>query len=393
MSDDTIYLDHAATTPVDPRVLEAMIPFFTEQFGNPSGLYGLGRAARQALDAARGAVAGIFHAKPSEIIFTSGGSESDNAAIKGVAWAGRERGNHIVTTAIEHHAVLHSCEWLERFGVETTFVPVGSDGLVDPAAVEAAIRPTTVLVSVMHANNEIGTIQPLRAIADIAHAHGVVVHSDAVQSCGHLDIDVEALGVDLLSLSAHKFYGPKGVGALYARRGIGWLPVQQGGGQERNRRAGTENVAGVVGLARALEIARDAGDQECARLSVLRDRLIQGILATIPGARLNGHPTMRLPNNVNVSFEGVDGESILLNLDIHGIAASSGSACTAGSIDPSHVLVALGLPHDLATGAVRFTLGRGTTGDHIDRVLATLPDVISRLRALASPSQPALASR
>jgi cysteine desulfurase len=392
MIDDIIYLDHAATTPVDPRVLEAMIPYFTQQFGNPSGLYGLGRASRQALDAARASVAATLHARTSEIIFTSGGSESDNAAIKGVAWAAREHGNHIITTAIEHHAVLHTCEWLERFGIETSYLPVNRDGLVDPAAVEAAIRPTTVLVSVMHANNEIGTIQPLREIAEIAHARGVPVHSDAVQSCGHLAIDVDALGVDLLSMSSHKFYGPKGVGALYVRRGTGWLPTQQGGGQERSRRAGTENVAGVVGLARALELARESGEQEGARLSSMRDRLVAGILATIPDVRLNGHPTMRLPNNVNVSFGGVDGESILLNLDIHGIAASSGSACTAGSIDPSHVLVALGLPQALAAGAVRFTLGRGTSDDQIDRVLATLPDVISRLRALTATSQPAMAA-
>ncbi len=392
MIDDTIYLDHAATTPVDARVLDAMIPYFTEHFGNPSGLYGQARATRQALDNARASVAAILHAKPSEIVFTSGGSESDNAAIKGVAWASRERGNHVVTTAIEHHAVLHTCEWLERFGIETTFVAVDGDGRVDPAAIDAAMRPTTVLVSVMHANNEIGTIQPLREISEIAHARGVPVHTDAVQSCGHLEIDVDALGVDLLSLSAHKFYGPKGVGALFVRRGTAWLPTQQGGGQERNRRAGTENVAGLVGLARALELTRESGEWEGARLAAMRDRLIEGVLATIPESRLNGHPTLRLPNNANLSFGGVDGESILLNLDIHGIAASSGSACTAGSIDPSHVLLALGLPQTMAAGAVRLTLGRGTTDDHIDRVLGTLPDVVSRLRALTAPSQPALVS-
>ncbi|MDB5076496.1 MAG: nifS [Chloroflexi bacterium] len=386
MDDETIYLDHAATTPVDPRVVEAMIPYFTQHFGNASGLYAQARATRQALDSARNSVAERLGARPSEIIFTSGGSESDNAAIKGVAWASRDRGNHIITTSIEHHAVLHTCEWLEQFGIETTYVPVDSDGRVDPASIAAAIRPTTVLVSVMYANNEIGTLQPLEEIARIAHARGIPVHSDAVQAGGQLPIDVNTLGVDLLSLSAHKFYGPKGAGVLYLRRGTAWLPTQQGGGQERSRRAGTENVAGIVGLARAMELAYSDLDRQTDRLRQLRDRLIEGVLASIPNSRLNGHPTHRLPNNANISFADVDGESILLNLDVHGIAASSGSACTAGSIDPSHVLIALGLSNAMASGALRLTLGRGTTEGHIDRVLEILPGVIARLRALTAES-------
>jgi cysteine desulfurase len=391
MQDEAIYLDHAATTPVDPRVIEAMLPYFAEQFGNPSSIYALARASRHALDAAHATVATALAARPSEIIFTSGGSESDNAAIKGVVWAARARGNHIITTTIEHHAVLHTCEWLQAFGIETTYVPVDGHGNVDPATIEAAIRPGTVLISVMHANNEIGTIQPLAEIGAIARAHGIPFHTDAVQSMGHIPLNVGAFNVDLLSLSAHKFSGPKGVGALYVRRGTPWLPSQQGGGQERNRRAGTENVAGIVGLARALEITLADGESEAARHRMLRDRLIAGVLSTIPESRLNGHPEQRLPNNANLSFAGVDGESILLSLDRQGIAASSGSACTAGSIDPSHVLLALGLPPELGAGAVRFTLGRQTTEAHIERVLALLPGIIERLRALTGEREPASA--
>ena len=383
MSDETVYLDFAATTPVDARVVEAMLPYFGEQFGNPSSLYTQARAGRQALDRARGTVASLLGARTSEIIFTSGGSESDNAAIKGVVWANRERGNHVVTTAIEHHAVIHTCEWLQRFDVETTFVPVGSDGIVDPAAIAKAIRPTTVLVSAMHANNEIGTLQPLAEIAEVAHARGVLLHTDAVQTGGHVPIDVNALGVDLLSLSAHKFYGPKGIGVLFVRRGTAWLPIQQGGGQERGRRAGTENVAAIVGLATALTLACETIDEEAGRVRLLRDRLIREILRRIPGSILNGHRDLRLPNNANFCFAGVDGESMLLNLDMQGIAASSGSACTAGSIDPSHVLLALGLPRDLAVGSLRLSLGRGTTDAHIDRVLDVLPTVVARLRAIS----------
>ena len=382
MRDETIYLDHAATTPVDPRVLETMLPFFSAQFANASSVYAEARTPRQALDAARARVAAAITCKPSEIVFTSGGSEGDNAAIRGVVWASQARGNHVITSAIEHHAVLHACGWLARFGVETTYLPVDGQGLVDPAAVAAAIRPSTVLISVMHANNEIGTVQPLREIGAIARARQIPLHTDAVQSCGHLPLDVQALGVDLLSLSAHKFYGPKGVGALYVRRGTPWLPSQVGGGQERNRRAGTENVAGIVGLATALDLALGAQEAEAARLRALRDSLITGLLAAIPGSRLNGHPTLRLPNNLNISFEGLDGESLLLALDRQGVAASSGSACTAGSIDPSHVLLALGLEPPLANGALRLTLGRSTTEREIERVLTLLPPLIARLRAM-----------
>ena len=382
MSDESVYLDFAATTPVDPRVLEAMLPYFTAQFGNPSSLYTQARAARQAMDRARGTIASLLGARASEIIFTSGGSESDNAAIKGAVWARLERGSHVVTTQIEHHAVLHTCEWLERFGVETTFVPVDPDGLVDPRAVARAMRPTTVVVSVMHANNEIGTIQPLTEIAEIAHAHGALMHSDAVQTGGHIPVDVNALHVDLLSLSAHKFYGPKGAGALFVRRGSPWLPLQQGGGQERGRRAGTENVPAIVGMATALALACESMDDEADRLTRLRDRLVHHVLASIPGSSLNGHAVLRLPNNASFCFAGVDGESMLLNLDIQGIAASSGSACMAGSIDPSHVLLALGLPRELAASATRLTLGRSTTDRHIDRVLEVLPAVVARLRAI-----------
>ncbi len=386
MTEEAIYLDFAATTPVDRRVVEAMMPYFCEQFGNPSSLYTQARAARQAMDRARGTVASLLGTRNSELIFTSGGSESDNAAIKGVVWANRERGNHVVTTQIEHHAVLHTCEWLQRFGIETTFVPVRRDGLVDPEAIAQAMRPTTVLVSVMHANNEIGTIQPLAAIAAIAHARGVLVHTDAVQTAGHLPLDVNSLGVDLLSLSAHKFYGPKGAGVLYVRRGTAWLPGQQGGGQERGRRAGTENVASIVGVATALSVACDSMDEEADRLRGLRDRLIDEVLARIPGSTLNGHREQRLPNNANFCFAGVDGESMLLNLDMHGIAASSGSACTAGSIDPSHVLLALGLQRDLAAGALRITLGRTSEEQHVDRLLEVLPGITARLRAIGGQS-------
>ena len=389
MHDEMIYLDHAATTPTDPRVVEAMLPYFTTHFGNPSGLYAQARTTRQALDAARARIATALGARPSEMIFTSGGTESDNAAIKGVVWAARERGNHIITSSTEHHAVLHTCEWLEGFGVETTYLPVDGHGLVAPAAVQAAIRPTTVLISVMHANNEIGTLQPLQEIGAIARAHTIPLHTDAVQSVGHLPIDVAGLGVDLLSLSAHKFYGPKGVGALYVRRGTPWLPTQVGGGQERSRRAGTEDIPAIIGMAEALALALAEQPAEAKRLAPLRNRLIDGVLATVPGSRLNGHPHLRLPNNANFSFARADGESILLSLDRQGIAASSGSACTAGSIDPSHVLLGLGLSPELASNALRLSLGRHTTAAQIDRVLEVLPRVVSRLRDLAAIAQPA----
>jgi cysteine desulfurase len=385
MPDRLIYLDHAATTPLDPRVLEVMLPYLREQYGNPSSLYALARPARQAVDRARGNVAACLGARPSEIVFTSGGSECDNAAIKGAAWAARDRGNHIITSSIEHHAVLHTCAWLERFGIETSYLPVDAEGMVNVATLAAAIRPTTILVSIMHANNEVGSIQPLAEIAAVTRERGILLHTDAVQTCGQLPIDVEAMGVDLLSLSAHKFYGPKGAGALYVRQGTAWLPTQQGGGQERNKRAGTENVAGIAGLAAALAFAVEAMPEETKRLRALRDRLVAGLLGSIPGSRLNGHAEHRLPNNANLSFSGVDGESLLLALDRQGIAASSGSACTAGSIDPSHVLLAMGQDRSWALGALRLTLGKQTTAQDIDRVLEVLPGIVARLRADGEP--------
>ncbi len=381
---DTVYLDHAATTPTDPRVVEAMLPYFSGHFGNPSSVYGLGRTARAAIDRAREDMADALGARPTEIVFTSGGTESDNAAIRGVVMARQPEGAHIITAATEHHAVLHACGWLERLGFETTVLPVDRGGRVDPDAVEAAIRPTTTLITLMYANNEIGSIHPLAEIGRVARRRNVTFHTDAVQAGGAAPIDVDALGVDLLSLSAHKFYGPKGVGALYVRRGAAWLPQQPGGGQERGRRSGTENTAGIVGLAAALRLAVDALESEAARQARLRDRLRDELMRQVPDVTLNGHPTERLPNNLNLSFRGVEGESLLLNLDMHGIAASSGSACAAGSLDPSHVLTAIGLPRDLAQGSLRFSVGRGTTDAEIDRVLAVLPPVVGKLRSLTA---------
>ena len=386
MNRTEIYLDHAATTPVDPRVLEAMLPYFTEQFGNPSSIYAAGRQARAAIDQARARIARILHCQPREIVFTSGGTESDNLAIKGVAWWHRlnGRGNHIITTAFEHHAVLHSVQYLEKFGFEATYVRPGPDGIVRVEDIEAAIRPDTILISVMYANNEIGTIQPIAEIGKLAHRYGILFHTDAVQAAGTLPLDVERLHVDLLSLSAHKFYAPKGVGLLYVRQGTKLLWQQNGGSQESNRRAGTENVPGIVGMATALELAYAEREERNAHLLALRDRLIDGILQRIPDARLNGDREQRLPNNVNVSFEGIDGETILLNLDMHGIAASSGSACTTGSTEPSHVLLAIGLTPEQARSSIRLTLGKDNTEQEIDRTLDVLEETVTRLRRLTS---------
>jgi cysteine desulfurase len=386
MRDDAIYLDYAATTPLDPRVLEAMMPYLTEKFGNPNSIHAFGREARKAVDEAREKIAALLNCRPSELVFTSGGTESDNLALRGVAAAYRQKGNHIVTTAIEHHAVLHTCRALQDEGFEVTYLPVDEHGLVAPEQVAEAITDRTILVSIMHANNEIGTIEPL---ADIVRAvkekrPDVLVHTDAVQTVGHIPVDVEALGVDLLSFAAHKFYGPKGVGGLFVRRGVKLVPQLTGGGQERNRRSGTENVAGIVGMAKALEIAVAEMPTEIPRLQTLRDELINGVLAQIPDSRLNGHPTQRLPHNANFSFFGVEGEALLLQLDLHGIAASSGSACTSGSLEPSHVLLALGLSHEWALGSLRLTLGRFTTRQHLERVLAVLPSIVEKLRALTS---------
>ncbi|HOI12552.1 MAG TPA: cysteine desulfurase NifS [Methanoculleus sp.] len=383
----SVYMDHAATTPVRPEVVEEMLPCFSERFGNPSSIYALAREAQVTMERARGRVAAAIGALPEEIFFTSGGTEADNWAIKGVATANRRKGDHIVTSAIEHHAVLHPCESLEKQGYRVTYLPVNEFGRVDPAAVEEAITDKTVLVSVMTANNEIGTIQPIRAIAEIAHDHGIPFHTDSVQAIGAIPIDVDALGVDLLSLSAHKFGGPKGTGALYIRKKTRIGTFMDGGAQERGRRAGTENVPGIVGLGRAIELATADIPGHAARLAAMRDKLIRGILESIPDTRLNGHPTERLANNVNVAFRYVEGESILLMLDALGIAASTGSACTSASLEPSHVLTACGLPPEHAHGSLRLTLGSRNTDDDVDYVLSVLPRVVERLRKM-SPLNP-----
>lgn len=381
-----IYLDHAATTAVDPRVVEAMLPYFTQTYGNASSVHTFGRNAHEALERSRHTVASFFHADPEEIIFTSCGTESDNLAIRGVTFALRTKGNHLITSTIEHHAVSHTCEQLQRhFGCEVTYVPVNSKGLVDPDDVARAITPRTVLISIMYANNEMGTIQPIAEIGRTARARGVTFHTDAVQAGGTLDLDAEALNVDLVSLSAHKFYGPKGVGVLYRRRGTPILPTQTGGGHEHGLRAGTENVPYIVGLAKAMSIAYEQCEHNNARICSLRDRLIKGVLQSIPQTTLTGHPTKRLPNNASFVFEGIEGESILLNLDLLGIAASSGSACTAGSVEPSHVLTALGLEPGLCHGSLRLTLGNENTVEDVDYVLSVLPGIVHKLRAL-SPS-------
>ncbi|HLZ63552.1 MAG TPA: cysteine desulfurase NifS [Ktedonosporobacter sp.] len=381
MSDRTIYLDHAATTALDPRVLDAMIPYFTTQYGNASSIYTLGRHAMQALDRAREQVAEIIHSRPTEIAFVGGGSESDNLAIKGMAFAARKKGNHIITSSIEHHAVLHTCQYLERFGFTVTYLPVDEYGRVSPDDVKRAITDQTTLVSIMYANNEIGTIEPIAEIGRICRARKIPFHVDAVQAGGAIPIDVTALNVDLLSLSAHKFYGPKGVGVLYIRQGMRILPQLQGGSQERGKRAGTENVAGIVGAATALHLAQEEMPYVTRRLQALRDRLIEGIL-TIPRSRLTGHPTDRLPNNASFCFEGIEGESILIALDQLGIAVSTGSACTSGSVDPSHVLVALGLPPEWTHGSLRLTLGKENTEADVESVISLLPGVIEKIRNL-----------
>ncbi|MDV2480491.1 cysteine desulfurase NifS [Methanoculleus sp. Wushi-C6] len=384
-----VYMDHAATTFTKPEVLAAMEPYFSRYFGNPSSLYRFAGEPRKGVEAARGQVAAALGATPGEIYFCAGGSEADNWAIKGVALANHKRGDHIVTTAIEHHAVLHTCEWLEKQGFSVTYLPVDKFGRVDPGEVEEAITGRTILVSVMAANNEIGTVQPIARIGKIARDRGVLFHTDAVQAVGAVPIDVDAMGIDLLSLSAHKFYGPKGIGALYVRRGSRLENLVHGGGQERGRRAGTENVPGIVGLGRAIELATADIEGHNRRLAAMRDRLIRGVLDAIPDSRLNGHPTERLANNANFSFRYVEGESILLMLDARGIAASTGSACSSASLEPSHVLLATGLPHEEAHGSLRLTLGDANSEEDVDYVLEVLPDVIGRLRQISPLTPPA----
>jgi len=379
-----IYLDHAATTPVDEAVVRAMLPYWTSAWGNPSSLYAAGRAARTAIDESRAAVARVLGCAPNEIIFTGGGTEGDNLALKGVVTAAQAAGRptHLITTAIEHHAVLHAADYLERFGTAVTRLPVDHEGFVDPAALEAAIRPDTCLIAIMYANNEIGTIQPLAELTASARRHGIPFHTDAVQAAGSLPLAVDALGVDLLTIAAHKFYGPKGVGALYVRAGTPILYQQQGGPQEGDRRGGTENVAAIVGLATALtraEADRAVYNDHCR---ALRDRLTEGILAAIPDSRLDGpRGDRRLANNVNIAFAGVEGESLIIALDLEGVAASSGSACTTGATEPSHVLRAIGVPDAAIAGSLRLTVGRDNTPADVDELLALLPDIVARLRA------------
>ncbi|MCK8518905.1 cysteine desulfurase NifS [Methanoculleus sp. 7T] len=383
-------MDHAATTFMKPEVLAAMAPYFSRHFGNPSSIYRFSRESREGVEEARTRVATALGAGPEEIFFCAGGSEADNWAIKGVASALRKRGGHIVTSAIEHHAVLHTCRALEKQGFSVTYLPVDEYGRVDPGEVEDAITDRTILVSVMTANNEIGTVQPVAAIGKVAHDHGVLFHTDAVQAVGAVPIDVDEMGIDLLSLSGHKFYGPKGTGALYIRRGTRIENLIHGGGQERGRRAGTENVPGIVGLGKAIELATADIEGHNRRIAAMRDRLIRGVLGSIPDTRLNGHPKQRLPNNANFSFRYVEGESILLLLDARGICASTGSACSSASLEPSHVLLATGLAPEEAHGSLRLTLGDANTEDDVDYVLSVLPEVIGRLRQI-SPLTPTCA--
>jgi cysteine desulfurase len=378
-----IYLDYAATTPVHPEVIKAMLPYFSDAFGNPSSLYSYGLEARQAIEAARNKVAESIGAKNEEIVFTGGGSEADNSAIKGVADANGRMGNHIITSVIEHHAVLVTFKFLEKRGFKVTYLPVDKYGLVDPESVRKAITDKTILISIMHANNEIGTLQPIGEIGKIARKAKIYFHTDAVQTVGHIPVNVNELKVDMLSFSAHKLYGPKGVGVLYIRKGTKVTSLIHGGEQEQGRRAGTENVPGIVGLGKAIELAGLDIANETARLITLRNVLIKGILEKIEHSRLNGHPEQRLPNNVNVSVDFIEGESTCLNLDLEGICISTGSACSSSDAEPSHVLLAIGLSHEQARSSLRFTMGRLTTAEDIERVLEVLPRTVARLRAIA----------
>jgi cysteine desulfurase len=376
-------LDYAATTPTHPEVMKAMLPYFTESFGNPSSIHSYGQEAKDAIERARNKVAALIGAKTEEIVFTGSGTEADNFAVKGVALSRQAKGNHIITSLIEHPAVLETCKFMEKQGFSVTYLPVDGYGLVDPNDVKKAITKKTILVSIMHANNECGTIEPVAQIGNIAREAEIYFHTDAVQTAGHIPLDVNKLNVNLLSISAHKLYGPKGVGALYIRKGTRISSFMHGGNQERGRRASTENVPGIVGFGKAAEIALQEMLEEAQKLTALRDRLIEGILRGIEYTQLNGHPVTRLPNNVNVSINYVEGESILLNLDLDGICASTGSACTSADLEPSHVLVAMGLPHLQAHSSLRFTLGKWTTEEEINKVLEVLPGIVSKLRAMS----------
>lgn len=380
---DIIYFDNAATTPIRPEVYEEMKPYIETYFGNASSVYGIARESKKAIDKAREQVAKALNARTEEIFFTGCGSESDNWVLKGVAAALKDKGNHIITTCIEHHAILHTCEFLEENGFEVTYLPVDEYGKVSIDDLLKAIRPTTILVSVMFANNEIGTIEPIKEIGTVCREKGIYLHTDAVQAVGHVKIDVQDMNIDFLSLSGHKLGAPKGIGALYIRKGCKIKNLIHGGGQERGRRAGTENLIGIVALGKAIEMAVAEMEETTKKLTYLRDKVIKNILENVDYARLNGHPTDRLPGNVNISFEFIEGESMLLLLDSHGICASSGSACTSGSLDPSHVLLAIGLPHEKAHGSLRITLGHQNTEEEVDKLLEVLPPIVQRLRDMS----------
>ncbi len=386
MAEKIIYMDHAATTYTAEEVVKAMLPYISEEFGNPSSVYSIGQSNKTALDLPRKQVASAINAQPDEIYFTNGGTESDNWALKGVAFANERKGKHIITTAIEHHAILHSCEWLASRGFEITHLPVDKYGMVSPESVEKAIRPDTILISVMYANNEVGTIQPIAEVGKIARERGIYFHTDAVQAVGHVQIDVVADNIDLLSLSGHKFYGPKGTGALYIRKGTRIQNFIHGGAQEKKRRAGTENVPGIVGLGSAIDRAIKMMPEETKRFTALRDELTRELLK-IPATHLNGHPTKRLPNNTSIIFEYIEGESILLFLNMKGICASTGSACNSASLEPSHVLTAMGISHDIAHGSIRLTIGERTTTEDVKIVIAALTETVAKLRAM-SPLTP-----
>ena len=378
-----VYMDNGATTRVTEPVMAAMQPYFCEIYGNPSSVHGFGREARKAVEAARAQVAKAIGAEPREIYFTGCGTEADNWALRGAAYANIKKGKHIITTNFEHHAILHTCKQLEKEGFEVTYLPVDSDGLVTPEQLEAAIRPDTVLVSIMYANNEVGAIEPIGELAAVAKAHGVLFHTDAVQAIGHVPIDVKAQGIDMLSMSGHKFHAPKGIGALYVRQGVRIQRLMQGGAQERGQRPGTENLAGIVGIGKAIELVTADVEDRAAKMAAIRDRMIERIMKEIPHVQLNGHPTKRMCGNINVSFYFVESESILLHLDFKGIAASSGSACTSGSLDPSHVLLAIGVSHEHANGSVRLSLCEENTMEEADYVVDSLVEIVGRLRAMS----------
>lgn len=379
-----VYFDHSATTSVDPQVVEAMVPFFHEKFGNPSSIHSYGRETKVALEEARETVAEFLKVRAADIFFTSGGTESDNLAIKGLAYELKSKGNHIITSKVEHHAVLHTCESLEKDGFEITYVKPDKYGMIHPEDVEKAIKKDTILISIMHANNEVGTINPIEKIGEIAQNKGILFHTDAVQSFGKLPIDLAKLPVDLMSISAHKIYGPKGIGALYIRKGVKLAQLMHGGGHERNRRAGTENIPGIIGLAKAVELRKLNFKKQTEQVKKLRDRLADRINKEIPRAILNGHPEKRLAGHLNLSFQGIEGEALLLSLDLKGIAASSGSACTSGSIDPSHVLLTMGVKPELARSSIRFTLGKDNTEEDINYTMEILPEIVQRLRSMSA---------